>query len=413
VPDAKRKLYYQWAKSQVDFALGNNEQKRSYVCGFGTNPPVKPHHRSMHGPYLDDNGRTPVNSRHVLYGALVGGPSQDGSYADDRLDAVRNEVATDYNAGFSSALARLVKDVGGSAVPDFPQPAVRDTEYRVVAKINTQGNRFTEIAATVQNMTTWPARCSEKLKIRYYVDLSEIFSAGLTVADVKVEYRACDLCSAPLPVSGLIRSPSDANVYYTEISFDNELIYPGGQSAYRREAQFRIGLPETAPQTVWDPTNDPSYAGLTSAVDTAGQRSIPAYENNVLVWGEEPGGAKFKPAKWNRPDLTEPKWEASGWDYTLFKGIGSHGERFQALQSPKMPPCIFERENGGLGITAFEEVSVGLFRLDGKSLKTAHVKKNGTLQVCLHGIAPGAFIAQIRSEGKSWVRLGLGILNHY
>ena len=26
----------------------------------------------MHGPYLDDNGRTPVESRHVLYGALVG-----------------------------------------------------------------------------------------------------------------------------------------------------------------------------------------------------------------------------------------------------------------------------------------------------------------------------------------------------
>ena len=51
----------------------------------------------MHGPYLDDNGRTPVESRHILYGALVGGPGLDGSYEDERLDAVKNEVATDYN----------------------------------------------------------------------------------------------------------------------------------------------------------------------------------------------------------------------------------------------------------------------------------------------------------------------------
>jgi hypothetical protein len=32
-------------------------------------------------------------------GALVGGPSSDDSYIDNRQDYVRNEVALDYNAG--------------------------------------------------------------------------------------------------------------------------------------------------------------------------------------------------------------------------------------------------------------------------------------------------------------------------
>jgi hypothetical protein len=78
VPVQKKELYYNWAKSQIDYALGKNEHNRSFVCGFGVNPPTKPHHRSMHGPYLDDNGRTPVESRHILYGALVGDPVLTG-----------------------------------------------------------------------------------------------------------------------------------------------------------------------------------------------------------------------------------------------------------------------------------------------------------------------------------------------
>jgi len=45
---------------------------------------------------------------HVLTGALVGGPDADDNYQDSRLDYVHNEAATDYNAGFQSAVAALV-----------------------------------------------------------------------------------------------------------------------------------------------------------------------------------------------------------------------------------------------------------------------------------------------------------------
>ena len=36
----------QWAKGQLDYMLGSNPNGRSYVVGFGNNPPVQPHHRA-------------------------------------------------------------------------------------------------------------------------------------------------------------------------------------------------------------------------------------------------------------------------------------------------------------------------------------------------------------------------------
>ena len=35
-----------WAKGQLDYMLGDNNYGRSYVVGFGNNPPERPHHRS-------------------------------------------------------------------------------------------------------------------------------------------------------------------------------------------------------------------------------------------------------------------------------------------------------------------------------------------------------------------------------
>ena len=45
----------------------------------------------------------------VIAGALVGGPNDQDQYADKRADYVANEVAVDYNAGFTGALAGLVQ----------------------------------------------------------------------------------------------------------------------------------------------------------------------------------------------------------------------------------------------------------------------------------------------------------------
>ena len=97
-----------FARRQIHYALGDTG--RSFVCGFGVNEPKKPHHRGsscVRGRSCDINA--PGDNPNVLCGALVGGPDADDYYADERTDYRRNEVATDYNAGFQSSIAGLIE----------------------------------------------------------------------------------------------------------------------------------------------------------------------------------------------------------------------------------------------------------------------------------------------------------------
>jgi len=86
---------------------------RSYVVGFGNNPPQRPHHKSSSCPPTGQCGWNDFNSPnpnpHILYGALVGGPDSNDRYTDNRADYIKNEVACDYNAGFQSAVAGLLQ----------------------------------------------------------------------------------------------------------------------------------------------------------------------------------------------------------------------------------------------------------------------------------------------------------------
>eukprot|EP01133_Synstelium_polycarpum_P011513 gene11513-13432_t len=99
--------YQQFTQKQISYLLGNNPNGQSFVIGHGTKSPINPHHRASHHSLAFDIN-TPVNNVYLLTGALVGGPGEDDSYVDSRMDYVKNEVATDYNAGFVGALAALV-----------------------------------------------------------------------------------------------------------------------------------------------------------------------------------------------------------------------------------------------------------------------------------------------------------------
>ena len=117
--------YSNFAETQIDYILGDNPNNRSYVVGFGENSPVNPHHRAAHGS-LTNNINDPVTNRHVLTGALVGGPSalNDNAYVDDRTNYITNEVALDYNAGFTGALARMYQEFGGQPLDSSQQSLV-------------------------------------------------------------------------------------------------------------------------------------------------------------------------------------------------------------------------------------------------------------------------------------------------
>ncbi|XP_070555127.1 endoglucanase F-like isoform X2 [Ptychodera flava] len=106
----KTKAYRQFAKSQIHYILGDTG--RSFVVGFGKNPPKRPHHRASSCPsppakagnsHLLRDAPNP----YILYGAVVGGPGRFDNYVDDRKNYKMNEVACDYNAGFQSAVAGL------------------------------------------------------------------------------------------------------------------------------------------------------------------------------------------------------------------------------------------------------------------------------------------------------------------
>jgi len=102
--------YRTFARKQIHYMLGDSG--RSFVVGFGNNPPKKPHHRSSScpdkpAPCNHNNLNAPGPNPQTLTGALVGGPDKNDNFKDDRNDYIQNEVATDYNAGFQSALAGL------------------------------------------------------------------------------------------------------------------------------------------------------------------------------------------------------------------------------------------------------------------------------------------------------------------
>ncbi len=109
--------YSDFAEGQIDYILGDNPNNRSYMVGFGENSPQNPHHRGAHGS-TTNNINDPVDNRNVLVGALVGGPSapNDNAYTDDRTNYITNEVALDYNAGFTGALARMYGESEGDAI---------------------------------------------------------------------------------------------------------------------------------------------------------------------------------------------------------------------------------------------------------------------------------------------------------
>ena len=124
--------YDQFSRDQIDYILGDNPAQQSYVAGIGTNFPRYIHHRAASGTN-DINDAAP--NQHVLYGALVGGPrsANDFSYVDVRTDFLGNEVALDFNAGFTGAVARLYEQDGGQLLSDAALSALSETGLSNVA----------------------------------------------------------------------------------------------------------------------------------------------------------------------------------------------------------------------------------------------------------------------------------------
>ena len=276
--------YRNFAISQVNYTLGFNPLHRSFMCGFGTNPPVNPHHRGAHGSW-DNNIYDPPMSRHTLYGAVPGGPGNADDYADTRDNYTSNEVACDYNAGLTGALARMYQLYGGYTLGNFPVAETPTNQFFVQASLNQTNTYFTEIRALLNNHSAWPARAETNLHYRYFVNLSELYAAGGTTSNVTL--TANQLSGGAL--SGLRVWDATNHIYYVELSYDGVTIVPGGSTSYNAEAQFRLAIPNGFPASAWNPANDWSDQGLlygNQNVTNFGY--IVTYMNGVKLEGTEP-----------------------------------------------------------------------------------------------------------------------------
>lgn len=108
----------------MDYLLGDNPLKMSYMVGYGPKYPRRIHHRGSSLPsvaahptrILCNEGFTMFTSQspnpNNLIGAVVGGPDQNDQFPDERSDYQRSEPATYINAPLVGALADLAHSFG-------------------------------------------------------------------------------------------------------------------------------------------------------------------------------------------------------------------------------------------------------------------------------------------------------------
>ncbi|XP_057967918.1 endoglucanase-like [Malania oleifera] len=109
-----------FAKSQVDYILGKNPKKMSYMVGLGSKFPRQLHHRAASIPSIKIlpakvgcnqgfstwfSSSKPNPNTHV--GAIVGGPDSNDQFSDSRSDYAHLEATTYINAAFVGSVAAL------------------------------------------------------------------------------------------------------------------------------------------------------------------------------------------------------------------------------------------------------------------------------------------------------------------
>lgn len=267
----------------VNYTLGSSGQ--NFMVGYNSESPKNPHHRAAHGCWSNNLNAEPTTSRHTLVGAVVGGPNAaNDSYKDDRSDYIANEVACDYNAGFTGACAYMYEKNGFGAVTT--PTAIEQTdgaEFVLKAGINAQDSNnkinFVEIKTVIENHTAWPARVTDNLTLRLFFDLSDVLAQGYSASDMKI---STTYQQHKAQISEF-KETDKAGIYYVDVNLAGADIYPGGQSECKCELQIRF----TAPGK-WDFTNSPCVKGLggTSNNQMTAPSGMQLFEDGNLVLGE-------------------------------------------------------------------------------------------------------------------------------
>ncbi|MBR3770738.1 MAG: glycoside hydrolase family 9 protein [Clostridium sp.] len=285
--------FVEWAKGQMDYILGDNPMNRCYEVGYADNSALEPHHRASHGS-LTNSMEDPEDAKHVLWGALVGGPDFEDYHEDDRTNYVYNEVAIDYNAGFVGALAGIYDQYGQGQKPLASLPQDNDDHaFFAEAKLEQENAERTQLTVRVTNDTTCYPRLVDTLSARYFFDVSEMVEKGQSIKDVSLAtmYDEALICDGEgVKLNGPYPWDEDNNIYYVELDWSGDAFHGD------REYHFAL-IPalDSNWKPNWDPTNDYSREGIDKE-DFALTDKITVYEDGKLVWGVEPEKGTVKPA---------------------------------------------------------------------------------------------------------------------
>ncbi len=301
-----------WAKSQMNYILGDNPLGRSYEVGYSDSYAEHPHHRAAHGSktlsMLD-----PTAHKHTLWGALVGGPDNSDNHVDETTDYVYNEVAIDYNAGFVGALAGLYEYYGEGQEPleDFPPKEPESVDFYAETKLEQENSERTQLTVNIHNETSRPPQFVDGLKIRYFFNILELISAGQSIKDISVQTmydEAASLDGTPASIRGPVAWDEKNGVYYVEIDWTGCSFYGD------REYQFALVAGQDSNwKTHWDTANDWSRTDITSQYSI--NENISVFKDGVKVFGNEPStdGIETKPGDLNGDNSVDAL------DYELMK----------------------------------------------------------------------------------------------
>ncbi len=267
----KAERYFDFGVSQINYILGQNPSQRSYMIGYGDNYPQNPHHRTAHGSWLDSM-RKPTNNRNLLIGALVGGPDEQDNWKDDRNDWVQNEVGVSYNAGFTGALAKMYSEFGGEPLEEISFPEVNQPEIYVESQTNMASKQVTDINLTIVNKSASPARGLENAMVRVVYNLEPKQAENISVS------AASNDC--PNSPSQLVKVEDD--LYYTEVGCEGTVIYPGGDTDYKKQIALKLDLNKSAS------SNHNLFSNLSRMfTKPITITNICLYEDDEMIWESE------------------------------------------------------------------------------------------------------------------------------
>ncbi len=302
--DPQSVLFSNWAMGQMNYLMGDNPAKWSYIVGFGSTTPgvgslvggtataaSHPHHGDAQGS-LTNSQSDPPTDRHILFGALVGGPSSTDQPDDVTTDFVLNEVAVDYNAAMVGALAGLYQYYGQSqTMTNFTPPAEpAGTPYYASAALNQDSNQGTQLTVTVNNVADEPPHFQSGMSARVYFDISSLVKAGQSISAVStpVYYDAAGQIDGTPTAMSAPTQWGDANscVYYVTVNWGNDQIGLPPSRAFEFGINAAMG---PGYKFYWSSAASPFMTGLAAGSYTsAPDPYIPVYVNGQLVSGQTP-----------------------------------------------------------------------------------------------------------------------------